>query len=44
MVMVRNREETFNMDKRVYFLTIISFIVGMVELIIGGILDLIATD
>lgn len=32
------------MDKRVYFLTIISFIVGMVELIIGGILDLIATD
>lgn len=32
------------MDKRVYFLMIISFIVGMVELIIGGILDLIAAD
>ncbi|WP_284141429.1 MFS transporter [Virgibacillus sp. LDC-1] len=32
------------MDKRVYFLMIVSFIVGMVELIIGGILDLIADD
>lgn len=32
------------MDKRVYLLTIIAFIVGMVELIIGGILDLVATD
>lgn len=32
------------MDKRVYLLTIVSFIVGMVELIIGGILDLIADD
>jgi len=32
------------MDKRVYFLTTVSFVVGMVELIIGGILDLIATD
>lgn len=32
------------MDKRVYLLTIVSFIVGMVELIIGGILDLVATD
>ncbi|MGM8211251.1 MFS transporter [Virgibacillus sp. W0430] len=32
------------MDKRVYLLTIIAFVVGMVELIIGGILDLIATD
>lgn len=32
------------MDKRVYLLTIVSFIVGMVELIIGGILDLIAKD
>ncbi|GEN31622.1 DHA1 family purine base/nucleoside efflux pump-like MFS transporter [Cerasibacillus quisquiliarum] len=32
------------MDKRVYFLMIVSFIIGMVELIIGGILDLIATD
>lgn len=32
------------MDKRVYLLTIVSFIVGMVELIIGGILDLISAD
>ena len=32
------------MDKRVYLLTIISFVVGMVELIIGGILDLVAAD
>lgn len=32
------------MDKRVYLLTIVSFIVGMVELIIGGILDLISED
>src|SRR5699024_10438315 len=32
------------MDKRVYFLMIVSFVVGMVELIIGGILDLIAED
>lgn len=32
------------MDKRVYFLMIISFIIGMVELVISGILDLIATD
>src|SRR5690625_7463787 len=32
------------MDKRVYFLMIVSFVVGMVELIIGGILDLIADD
>ncbi|MBR7796605.1 MAG: MFS transporter [Bacillota bacterium] len=32
------------MDKRVYLLTIISFVVGMVELIIGGILDLVAND
>lgn len=32
------------MDKRVYFLMIVSFVVGMVELIIGGILDLIAID
>ncbi|WP_339230106.1 MFS transporter [Oceanobacillus sp. FSL K6-2867] len=30
------------MDKRVYLLTIVSFVVGMVELIIGGILDLVA--
>lgn len=37
-------ERRFTMDKRVYFLMIVSFIVGMVELIIGGILDLIATD
>ncbi|KZE64111.1 MFS transporter [Fictibacillus phosphorivorans] len=32
------------MNKRVYLLTIVSFVVGMVELIIGGILDLIASD
>lgn len=32
------------MDKRVYLFTTIAFIVGMVELIIGGILDLIALD
>src|SRR5699024_6670833 len=30
--------------KRVYLLMVVSFIVGMVELIIGGILDLIAKD
>src|SRR5699024_11775601 len=32
------------MNKRVYLLMVVSFIVGMVELIIGGILDLIAQD
>ncbi|SHF95943.1 MFS transporter [Ornithinibacillus halophilus] len=32
------------MDKRVYLLMIISFVIGMVELIISGILDLIAED
>ncbi|WP_085993541.1 MFS transporter [Oceanobacillus senegalensis] len=32
------------MDKRVYLFTIVSFVVGMVELIIGGILDLVAKD
>ncbi|MBP2079939.1 MFS transporter [Oceanobacillus polygoni] len=32
------------MDKRVYLLTIVSFVVGMVELIIGGILDLVAAS
>ncbi|WP_416825638.1 MFS transporter [Ectobacillus polymachus] len=32
------------MNKRVYLLTIVSFVVGMVELIIGGILDLISED
>ncbi|EQB39009.1 MULTISPECIES: MFS transporter [Virgibacillus] len=32
------------MDKRIYLLTIVSFVVGMVELIIGGILDLVAND
>ncbi|TRM11612.1 MFS transporter [Lentibacillus cibarius] len=32
------------MNKRVYFLMIVAFVVGMVELIIGGILDLIAND
>src|SRR5699024_3441935 len=33
-----------DLDKRVYLLTTISFVVGMVELIIGGILDLVAAD
>ncbi|WP_163971434.1 MFS transporter [Oceanobacillus halotolerans] len=32
------------MDKRVYFLMIVSFVIGMVELIISGLLDLIAED
>lgn len=32
------------MNKRIYFLMIIAFVVGMVELIISGILDLIAKD
>lgn len=32
------------MDKRIYLLAAISFVVGMVELIIGGILDLVASD
>jgi DHA1 family purine base/nucleoside efflux pump-like MFS transporter len=32
------------MDKRIYLLAIISFVVGMVELIIGGLLDLVAED
>lgn len=32
------------MDKRIYLLTTIAFVVGMVELIVGGILDVIAAD
>jgi len=32
------------MNKRIYFLMIIAFVVGMVELIISGILDLLAKD
>ena len=32
------------MDKRVYLLGLVSFVVGMVELIIGGLLDLVAND
>ncbi|QTD40989.1 MFS transporter [Sporosarcina sp. Te-1] len=32
------------MDKRVYLLTIVSFVVGLVELILGGILHLVARD
>jgi len=32
------------LDQRVYLLTAISFVVGMIELIIGGILDLVALD
>jgi len=31
-------------DKRVYMLTAVAFVVGMAELIIGGILDLVAVD
>ncbi|WP_210256034.1 MFS transporter [Chelativorans sp. Marseille-P2723] len=32
------------LDKRIYLLTAIAFVVGMVELLIGGILDLVALD
>ncbi len=32
------------MDKRIYLLTTLTFIVGLVELIIGGILPFIAAD
>ncbi len=32
------------MDKRVYLLGLVSFVVGMVELIISGLLDLVAND
>src|SRR5690625_2384007 len=32
------------MDRRIYLLTTIAFVVGMAELIIGGILDLVAED
>lgn len=32
------------MDKRIFLLATIAFVVGMVELIIGGILDLVALD
>jgi len=32
------------LDKRVYLLALVSFVVGMVELIIGGLLDLVAND
>ncbi|WP_240374867.1 MFS transporter [Bacillus piscicola] len=32
------------MDKRVYLLMAVAFVTGMVELIIGGILDLVAVD
>lgn len=32
------------MDKRIYLLASIAFVVGLVELIIGGILDLVALD
>lgn len=32
------------MDKRVYLLAFIAFVVGMVELLVGGILDLVADD
>lgn len=32
------------MDKRIYLLATIAFVVGMVELLVGGILDLVAHD
>src|SRR5690625_2022224 len=32
------------MDKRVYMLTAVAFVVGMAELIVGGILDIVADD
>lgn len=32
------------MDRRIYLLTSIAFVVGLVELLIGGILDLVARD
>ncbi|GAF13310.1 major facilitator family transporter [Bacillus sp. JCM 19045] len=32
------------MDKRVYLLTVVSFVVGLVELLLGGILHLVAAD
>lgn len=32
------------MDKRIYLLTTIAFVVGMAELIVGGILDIVADD
>ena len=32
------------MDRRVYLLTIVSFVVGLVELILGGIIHLVAQD
>ncbi|QHT47563.1 MFS transporter [Halobacillus sp. ACCC02827] len=32
------------MNKKIYLLTIVAFVVGTVELIIGGILDLVAAD
>ncbi|MBM7837350.1 DHA1 family purine base/nucleoside efflux pump-like MFS transporter [Alkalihalobacillus xiaoxiensis] len=32
------------MDKRVYLLTVVSFVVGLVELLLGGILHLVADD
>src|SRR5699024_11763505 len=37
-------ERRHHMNKRVYFLMTVSFVVGMVELLISGILDLIADD
>lgn len=33
-----------SLDRRIYLLTAVDFVVGMVELIIGGILDLVALD
>ena len=36
--------EVILVNKRIYFLAVIAFITGMVELMVGGILDLIAND
>src|SRR5699024_777572 len=44
MVGATPRERRYHMNKRVYFLMMVSFVVGMVELIISGILDFIAGD
>lgn len=40
----RTFRRCFTINKRVYLLAIVSFIIGMVELIIGGLLDLVASD
>ncbi|MGD8192149.1 MFS transporter [Brevibacillus ginsengisoli] len=39
-----NAERSSSVDFRIYILALVSFVVGMVELIIGGILDQVARD